>query len=106
MELDDARLTRGDNTAEDTSEFTEHRIERGLGRRPHHRRDCTMRRRAPAGVANRCRPCPTGVAVFPRDIAPPMRRFAERENNIVLWSEFDRGRHLRRSSRVLKKQVF
>ena len=29
MELDDSRLTRGDNTTVDTSEFSEHRIERG-----------------------------------------------------------------------------
>ncbi len=36
---------------------------------------------------------PTGVAVFPYEIAPPIRRFAERTNNIVHWSEFDRGGH-------------
>jgi microsomal epoxide hydrolase len=36
---------------------------------------------------------PTGVAVFPREIAPPIRRFAERSDNIVHWSEFDRGGH-------------
>jgi epoxide hydrolase len=36
---------------------------------------------------------PTGVAVFPREIAPPVRRFAEQTNNIVHWSEFDRGGH-------------
>lgn len=36
---------------------------------------------------------PTGVAVFPREIAPPIRRFAERSNNIVHWSAFDRGGH-------------
>jgi pimeloyl-ACP methyl ester carboxylesterase len=36
---------------------------------------------------------PTGVAVFPREIAPPIRRFAEKSNNIVHWSEFDRGGH-------------
>ncbi|MCP2258290.1 epoxide hydrolase [Streptoalloteichus tenebrarius] len=35
---------------------------------------------------------PTGVAVFPRDIIRPMRRFAERDNhNILRWTEFDRG---------------
>jgi pimeloyl-ACP methyl ester carboxylesterase len=38
---------------------------------------------------------PTGVAVFPREIAPPIRRLAELSNNIVHWSEFDRGGHLR-----------
>ena len=36
---------------------------------------------------------PTGVAVFPREIAPPIRRFAELSNNIVHWAEFDRGGH-------------
>jgi len=36
---------------------------------------------------------PTGVAVFPREIAPPIRRFAEQTENIVHWSEFDRGGH-------------
>jgi epoxide hydrolase len=36
---------------------------------------------------------PTGVAVFPRDIAPPIRRIAELSNNIVHWTEFDRGGH-------------
>jgi epoxide hydrolase len=36
---------------------------------------------------------PTGVAVFPREIAPPIRRFAEQSNNIVHWAEFDRGGH-------------
>jgi epoxide hydrolase len=36
---------------------------------------------------------PTGVAVFPYEIAPPIRRFAELSNNIVHWTEFDRGGH-------------
>jgi microsomal epoxide hydrolase len=36
---------------------------------------------------------PTGVAVFPYEIAPPIRRFAEMSNNIVHWTEFDRGGH-------------
>jgi epoxide hydrolase len=31
--------------------------------------------------------------VFPREIAPPILRFAERSNSIVHWSEFDRGGH-------------
>jgi epoxide hydrolase len=34
---------------------------------------------------------PTGVAVFPGDLAA--RCVAERNNNIVHWSEFDRGGH-------------
>ncbi|MDQ6773869.1 MAG: epoxide hydrolase [Candidatus Dormibacteraeota bacterium] len=34
---------------------------------------------------------PTGVAVFPGDIT--LRRIAERDHNIVHWSEFDRGGH-------------
>lgn len=36
---------------------------------------------------------PTGVAVFPRDMSLPVRHLAERTNNIVYWSEFDRGGH-------------
>ena len=34
---------------------------------------------------------PTGVAVFAEDIA--IRRYAEHANNIVHWSEFNRGGH-------------
>jgi pimeloyl-ACP methyl ester carboxylesterase len=34
---------------------------------------------------------PTGVAVFPTDVA--IRRFAEKTDTIVHWSEFDRGGH-------------
>jgi epoxide hydrolase len=36
---------------------------------------------------------PLGVAVFPRDVVRPIRSLAERHNNIVHWSEFDRGGH-------------
>jgi microsomal epoxide hydrolase len=36
---------------------------------------------------------PAGVAQFPYEIFPPIRRFAERSNNIVHWTEFDRGGH-------------
>ena len=36
---------------------------------------------------------PTGVAVFPREITPPIRRFAELSDNIVHWAEYDRGGH-------------
>ena len=36
---------------------------------------------------------PTGVMLFPHEISLPIRRFAERANNIVQWSEFDRGGH-------------
>jgi len=36
---------------------------------------------------------PTGIAVFPREVSPPIRRFAEQTNNIVHWSEFERGGH-------------
>jgi pimeloyl-ACP methyl ester carboxylesterase len=39
---------------------------------------------APSGV-------PTGVAVFANDVA--IRRYAESANNIVHWSDFDRGGH-------------
>ena len=34
---------------------------------------------------------PTGVALFAEDIS--IRRYAEQNNNIVHWSEFDRGGH-------------
>ena len=36
---------------------------------------------------------PVGIAVFPHDIAQPVRFLAEKTNNIVHWSEFDRGGH-------------
>jgi epoxide hydrolase len=36
-------------------------------------------------------PTPVGVAVFVEDVA--IRRYAEQGNNIVHWSEFDRGGH-------------
>lgn len=40
-------------------------------------------------------PTPTAVAVFPNGLAGgrPVRRLAERANNIVRWTEFDRGGH-------------
>jgi epoxide hydrolase len=48
--------------------------------------------RASRGGAERSE-VPTGVAVFPYEIAPPIRTFAERFHNVVHWSEFDRGGH-------------
>jgi microsomal epoxide hydrolase len=36
---------------------------------------------------------PVGVAVFGHDVAAPVRRLAERDHDIVHWSEFDRGGH-------------
>jgi pimeloyl-ACP methyl ester carboxylesterase len=36
---------------------------------------------------------PLNVAVFPHDISLPIRRLAERNNNVVRWTEFDRGGH-------------
>jgi pimeloyl-ACP methyl ester carboxylesterase len=45
---------------------------------------------APAEPSTRSE-VPTGIAVFPTD--PVIRRIAEREHNVVHWSEFDRGRH-------------
>ena len=36
-------------------------------------------------------PVPTGVAVFPQDIA--IRRYAELSNTITRWTEFDEGGH-------------
>jgi pimeloyl-ACP methyl ester carboxylesterase len=38
-------------------------------------------------------PVPTGVAVFPREIGPAIRRFAERTDTIVHWTEMPRGGH-------------
>jgi len=47
------------------------------------------------GVAGADEPSvtPTGVAVFPHEITPPVRRIADRSNAIIHWSEFDRGGH-------------
>jgi epoxide hydrolase len=36
---------------------------------------------------------PTGVAVFAYDHARPVRRLAERDNNIAYWAEYERGGH-------------
>ena len=36
---------------------------------------------------------PVGVAVFPKEIAPAIKRFADETVPIVHWSEFDRGGH-------------
>ena len=43
------------------------------------------------GQAEAAATTPTGVAVFAEDIS--IRRYAERGNNIVHWSDFDRGGH-------------
>lgn len=36
---------------------------------------------------------PTALAVFPHDNFIPVRRIAERTNNLVRWTEYDRGGH-------------
>lgn len=36
---------------------------------------------------------PLAVTVLPHDIGAPIRRIAEQNNNIVRWTEFDRGGH-------------
>jgi pimeloyl-ACP methyl ester carboxylesterase len=36
---------------------------------------------------------PTGVGVFPHDIAKPIRRLVESTSNVVHWTEFERGGH-------------
>lgn len=36
---------------------------------------------------------PTGVAVFPKEVALSVRHVAEQTHNIVHWTEFDRGGH-------------
>jgi epoxide hydrolase len=43
------------------------------------------------GQAPERSPVPTGVAVFPGDTT--IRRIAERDHNVVHWSEFERGGH-------------
>jgi pimeloyl-ACP methyl ester carboxylesterase len=48
---------------------------------------------APLGAPEDPSPVPTAVAVFPHDIVPPIRSLAEQTNNIVRWTEFDRGGH-------------
>jgi hypothetical protein len=53
------------------------------------RRGGAIRLTRPAGPLDR----PVGVAVFPREIAPVIRRFDGRTNNIMHWTEFDRGGH-------------
>lgn len=48
--------------------------------------------RSGAGYREAPNQTPTGVAVFPYDFRS-VRKFAERSNNIVHWSTFDRGGH-------------
>jgi pimeloyl-ACP methyl ester carboxylesterase len=36
---------------------------------------------------------PTGVAVFPKDTGIPVRHLAERTDNVVHWTNLDRGGH-------------
>jgi epoxide hydrolase len=36
---------------------------------------------------------PTGIAIFPHELAPPVRAIAEQANNIVHWSPQPRGGH-------------
>lgn len=51
-------------------------------------------RQLASGVAPPPIPVPVGVAVFPRDLFVPIRRFAERDiPNVARWTEFDRGGH-------------
>jgi len=38
-------------------------------------------------------PAPTSVAVFPHDVGVPIRRMAERNHNIVRWTEMQQGGH-------------
>nr|WP_234823981.1 epoxide hydrolase family protein [Mycobacteroides abscessus] len=38
-------------------------------------------------------PTPTAVAIFPYDIALPVRSIAERTHNIVRWNTFEKGGH-------------
>ena len=50
-------------------------------------KESTMEEWAPKGRS----PVPTAVAVFPGD--GTSRRIAERQHNLVRWTEFDRGGH-------------
>jgi microsomal epoxide hydrolase len=54
---------------------------------------CEAARSGEWGAAPEPSTVPTGVALFPHEISLPIRRFAERTNNIVRWTEFDRGGH-------------
>jgi pimeloyl-ACP methyl ester carboxylesterase len=38
-------------------------------------------------------PAPTGGGVYPRDMSVPIRTLVQKTNNIVFWSEHDRGGH-------------
>ncbi|MGW6935468.1 epoxide hydrolase family protein [Lentzea sp. NPDC054927] len=38
-------------------------------------------------------PTPTSVAVFPHDVGVPIRRMAERNHNVVRWTEMQQGGH-------------
>jgi pimeloyl-ACP methyl ester carboxylesterase len=38
-------------------------------------------------------PTPTGIAIFPHEIAPPVRALAEKIDNVVHWSPQPRGGH-------------
>ena len=48
---------------------------------------------APGGGAPRPSRTPTGIAIFPHEIAPPVRAIAEQTSNIVHWSPQPRGGH-------------
>lgn len=47
----------------------------------------------PAATAASYCEVPTGVAVFPKDLLPPPRAFAERFFNVRRWTEMPRGGH-------------
>ncbi|MEO8456279.1 MAG: epoxide hydrolase family protein [Chloroflexota bacterium] len=53
----------------------------------------TAKARAMWGSSPTVSTTPTAVAVFPQEIAPSVRRIAERYNNVAQWSEFERGGH-------------
>ncbi len=44
-------------------------------------------------IRDRPPPAPTALAVFPADPQMPLRHKAERTENLVRWTEFDRGGH-------------
>ena len=52
----------------------------------------TMLAMAKKGAENKIE-TPTGVAIFPKDIVPAPREFAERFFNLERWTEMPRGGH-------------
>lgn len=50
-------------------------------------------RHPPVGTWTMPSTVPIAVAVFPKELSVPVRRYAERDLNIARWTEFERGGH-------------